>query len=825
MRCRVSVASALSLVVICSLADASGALSFDDFRNPPVAARPWCYWYWVNGNVDEQAITSDLEAMKRIGFGGLLLLDPRGYDKYLRAPEPAFEFAASDWRRMVVHSVRECRRLGLEFTMNLSDCGGSLKGPWLTGTDAPKRLVCGVNVSEVPKEYVDYHEIATVDVYVDSDAEVRDGWRNAGGVTGRWERDEDIPNVRTRDDKAGRKVALRFGWCRIANREYDVDVIDAKAVERHWNRVTGELFSELGDLVGTTFTHVYSVSWEGAVPTWTPDFADQFRRIAGYDLLPHLPELAGFVPSVGGQALRDFRRVRNELFREAFYGTIRRLAHAHGLKLYSESGGPWNRDPSVFREADQVSFLGMNDMPQGEFWPVRLRSDGAHGRPAANAAHVYGLKRASAEAFTHMDLHYSMWPERLKRSANAAFVDGINHFVWHTFTCSPARFGRPGIEYFAGTHLNPNVTWFEESEAFIGYLSRCQMMLQAGNPVTDIAIYGGRTPYQHWGHYRNVPWDGARLAVPTGYNYDLLSDDTLARKDSYPVFVDGTADTIIWPKLPQPDFEGPFHDVIHRRTDDGTDIYFVATTDFLDGAMTFRVRDKVVELWDPVTGARRQAPHVQPTADGRTRVLLDLPDDGGVFVVFRPVSVAKKDPAPDDDWPHQGERVALPNEGWTVDVGGRHYDRLGDWTKSDDPQIRFFSGRATYRKVFMLSGTQTVDRTLWLGRIVGGVGHVFVNGSDLGTVWCRPYRVRLPAAILREGANELRVEVVNTWRNRLIGDCLLPVGQRTTRGFFRYKTEAANDADGVAWGKHYTDGYSACDALEPCGLYGPVEVR
>ena len=49
------------------------------------------------------------------------------------------DVTGEEWRRMVVFSVKECARLGLEFTMNLSDCGGSLKGPWLTGADAPFR--------------------------------------------------------------------------------------------------------------------------------------------------------------------------------------------------------------------------------------------------------------------------------------------------------------------------------------------------------------------------------------------------------------------------------------------------------------------------------------------------------------------------------------------------------------------------------------------------------------------------------------------------------------------------------------------------------------
>ena len=56
----------------------------EDFRDPPAAARPWCYWYWVNGNVDRETARRDLAAIRRTGFGGILLLDPRGYDRVVR---------------------------------------------------------------------------------------------------------------------------------------------------------------------------------------------------------------------------------------------------------------------------------------------------------------------------------------------------------------------------------------------------------------------------------------------------------------------------------------------------------------------------------------------------------------------------------------------------------------------------------------------------------------------------------------------------------------------------------------------------------------------
>jgi hypothetical protein len=832
------------LLAATACAATSAASLYDDFRSPPDAARPWCYWYWVNGNVDRETITADLESMKEIGFGGVLMFDPRGYDKVVWKPEVKLAFGSPEWRQMVTFAVQECARLGLTFTMNLSDCGGSLKGPWKTGADGPKRLVCGVNVKDIPADFKHYSDIATVEVVVPADAKVKDGWRNAGGVVNRWERDRDEPPVPLLAPGApgGRKVTLRFGYCAIPKREFDVDVIDADAVARHFDRVTGDLFKELGPLVGTTFSHVYSVSWEGAIPTWTARFEEEFLRRAGYALRPHLPALAGF--GADAKVMKDFRRVRNDLFRDCFYGTVRRLAHARDVKIYSESGGPWNRDPSVFLEADQLAFLGVNDMPQGEFWPVAPahHSDLAHNVPAANAARIYGLPRASAEAFTHMDYHWNQWPATLKRSADDAFVDGINHFVWHTFSCSPAAFGRPGIEYFAGTHINRNVTWHKQSRAFLAYLARCQAMLQAGKPVTDIAVYAGHNPYRHWGRYRQLPWDGATIAIPRGYNYDILNDEKLSLKDSYAAFVDATAKPVVWPKLPPPDFEGDFNEVIHRRTDDGTDIYFVAPSGGTGrGSVTFRVSGKVCELWDPVTGNRRRVPEAKATPDGRTKVPLAFPKDGSVFVVFHPQTASvregraparprKQDDKLATDVPPVMRHVPLAggvaiNGPWTVRLGEGKFDRLGDWTKSDDPAVRYFSGTATYTTTFTLEEVKKNDRLLMLGMVAGGLAEVFVNGTDCGIVWCAPWYAKVPAAALRKGTNTLEVRVTNTWRNRLIGDCLLPPEKRLTKSCLQYKDGPLNNARGEVSFSNLASGYSANDSLISCGLYGPVSLR
>jgi len=117
------------------------------------------------------------------------------------------------------------------------------------------------------------------------------------------------------------------------------------------------------------------------------------------------------------------------------------------------------------------------------------------------------------------------------------------------------------------------------------------------------------------------------------------------------------------------------------------------------------------------------------------------------------------------------------------------------------------------------------DRLLMLGTVAGGLAEVFVNGTDCGVVWCAPCFVKIPAGVLKQGVNSLEVRVTNTWRNRLIGDCLLPPEQRITKSSLEYKTGPLNNVYGEVHFSRPASGYSANDTLTSCGLYGPVALH
>jgi len=135
---------------------------------------------------------------------------------------------------------------------------------------------------------------------------------------------------------------------------------------------------------------------------------------------------------------------------------------------------------------DAQQCLGFNDAPMSEFWAWSWRhrvgdANRFFVKQPASAAHSYGRKLVLAEGFTTIGPHWqeTLW-DNLKPAFDHAGTEGLNLLVWHAFVCSPASEGIPGQQYFAGTHLNPNVTWWEKSEPFFSYLNRCQFLLQQG---------------------------------------------------------------------------------------------------------------------------------------------------------------------------------------------------------------------------------------------------------------------------------------------------------------------------------------------------------
>jgi len=250
------------------------------------------------------------------------------------------------------------------------------------------------------------------------------------------------------------------------------------------------------------------------------------------------------------------------------------------------------------------------------------------------------------------------------------------------------------------------------------------------------------------------------------------------------------------------DFSSPGPVRYTHRTAPGLDIYFVSnrTDKTIETTGAFRVAGTEPQLWDPMNGKTRALPQFT-AAKGITTIPLRFESNESYFIVFRGSGKAK--PGKGKNFPALKPSLEIKGP-WKVAFdpawGGPAtitFGTLDDWSKRPEDGIRHYSGMATYTVTF--DGAK--GGYLSLGK-VANMASVRLNGKELGVAWCAPWRVEIPAGLLRARGNRLEITVANLWANRLIGDAALPEDQRRT------------------WTTNRS--YKKDDPLLESGLLGPV---
>jgi hypothetical protein len=159
------------------------------------------------------------------------------------------------------------------------------------------------------------------------------------------------------------------------------------------------------------------------------------------------------------------------------------------------------------------------------------------------------------------------------------------------------------------------------------------------------------------------------------------------------------------------------------------------------------------------------------------------------------------------------------------------FDKLEDWSQRPEDGIRYYSGTATYRKMFTFINPRTRHAKpriqLDLGE-VAVMAEVTLNGKNLGILWKPPFRVDITDAV-KTGENALEVKVVNLWINRQIGDERLPEdSDRNPDGTLKSWPQWLNEGKPSPAGRYTFTSWRLWkkgDPLVASGLLGPVTIR
>jgi len=356
---------------------------------------------------------------------------------------------------------------------------------------------------------------------------------------------EDIVNISEKVDRngtlrwqvpPGQWTVLRIGYtptkAHVATssdnwKGHVIDYLSSEVFDRYWYRTVDPLLRKAGPLAGTVLKQLETDSWECGGMNWSPGFAADFKQYCDYDIVKYLPVVAGKIVEnrqVSNAFLADLRKTIAHCVSENHYRRFAEHAARYKMGIQPECSGP-HAAP-----LDGITNYKHSDIVMSEFWipcPHRPRPENRfYIKQASSAAHIYGKRIVGAESFTSLkNPHWAvtLWHD-MKPAMDFEYCEGLNLIFFHTFTCSPKEMGIPGQEYFAGTHVNPQVTWWDLSQPFMDYMNRIQAVVQRGTFAADVLYYYGD-------HVPNIAVHKGfnRAGASPGYDFDVTNEEILLR--------------------------------------------------------------------------------------------------------------------------------------------------------------------------------------------------------------------------------------------------------------------------------------------------------
>jgi len=943
---------------------------------------PYILWQWMNGCVTKEGITYDLEAFKKAGINDVQQFLVGGSEADITDPEVTV--LGDKWMGLMRFALDECKRLGMTFGTHICPGWSASGAPGLLPEDSMQKIVWTKTIlhsdesitKTIPKFEADaqwnfYKDICVVAIPTGNEIISKETVLVfTDALTPENKLKQQLPKGEWHMLRFGHTTIGKInGTAPVSGQGLEVDKMSKEALEKFWNLYPAKLINMAGNHVGTTFKRFELDSYEAGEQTWTKKMPEEFTQRCGYDLLPRLPVLAGFIIDNGDNTAlfkEDWQQTITALFAENYYQHLATLINKNGMQFLAEPYGTGHVNFDIH------AIRGIGDIVMCEFWwgPTTWGWDSI--LPVASNAHINGKKIVAAEAFTGQPkFAWKVDLFDLKQAGDRAFCKGVNLFVLHASAHQPWPHVQPGMTMgWWGTQFGPAQTWWKHgAPEWIQYLNRCQMLLQKGLYVADICflhltkqkdpvgIAGYRADtcnakefIQRFDVIENkwVLPDGMQyrlVIIPANCSIDIelaqkiellvnkgavilgngfkggvgikgqLQNEAI-KKISELIFGPSTSTGIFGKQIRKIgkgtvytgyeanevlQLENISKDVILpegeqdilwiHRNDKKEHFYFISnqSNKAKEIKLSFRVTGMLPEWWNPETGIMLEAP-VWEAANGNTNVLLSLEAYGSIFVVFRKSDNKKngftglqlngksvnpfeylniKNNTPLIRLKEKGEYAILSgsnnprnkiqteepvinllNNDWHISFQPKrgapataHFNQLISFAEHNEKGIQYFSGKAIYRKSFILATNElTREKAIFIDLgTVKNVATIIVNGKRVNTFWKPPFVAEI-SAYCKTGENDLAIEVTNLWPNRMIGDAQEPDdcvwGQERYFGNVTPNKKIGRNLQLVPdWVKEkkerpgskritFTtmDFFDKEDALLPSGLLGPVKI-
>jgi hypothetical protein len=420
--------------------------------------------------------------------------------------------------------------------------------------------------------------------------------------------------------------------------------------------------------------------------------------------------------------------------------------------------------------------------------------------------------------FSHR-LYYPSWmptdedyPLEYSLMANGYNFDFINEdTLVHHASVENHELHTPGVVY-------PSLILRNETRTSLQLVEKLKEFAQAGLPI----VFVEHVPSDE-SSFKDYRADGQRIQQIMqellGEQTDASTKSASAKKYSSVLFVESAnkapallTDLKVGPNLK---FATPEPDIFFHQFDVGSTSFFFfrnPKSTSQQVRVTLAAGRRVPQIWDPWTAEVMEAPEYQ-TENGNVTLDLHLAPYGSELIAL--ATAPKQEHIVRTSFPNvertsdglfgvatqpgsyptefedgkSGASVVSPNDlpaaltlgpNWDLKLIGNDKDGkewtehihgapLQDWSLSQN--LRYFSGHGHYSidadipQNYLRPG---LALQLDLGE-VHDVAEVWINGKKIDSLLMRPYQINV-APYLKAGSNHFEIVVVNTLRNRLVGD-------------------------------------------------------
>jgi hypothetical protein len=433
--------------------------------------RPWTRWWWMGSAVETGNLRRELSQFQDVGIGGVEITPIYGID----GEEHRFiDYLSSEWLTELERTVGEAnhREIGVDM---VPGTGWHFGGPSVDFEHSAMTLESETFELEGEDPFeaeFDPNRVQAVVAYSADDRTVE--------LTDRIDEDGRIEWCPSDDGESSWQIVTVSGVLgrsvKRASPDREGPMINPYAPEAMRHYLT-EFDNDFAGYDGPPLRGVFHDSFEYDA-SWSPVLLDAFEEQCGYRLQEHLPALlSNRFDETASRVTADYRRTLSNLFAETV-SEWRRWAHENDwLARFQAHCAPGHI----------LDLYALSDIPETEFINEKRNLLGS--KLASSAAHVTGTRLVSAETATWLNEHFTVSLAEIKAHVDQLFLAGVNHVVYHGTAYSPDDAPWPGWLFYASTQLNSRNPIWHDLRALNEYVTRCQSVLQFGEPDADVLLY------------------------------------------------------------------------------------------------------------------------------------------------------------------------------------------------------------------------------------------------------------------------------------------------------------------------------------------------